>query len=270
MKRYISLLTTLFVLSASVFGGISVLSGPIDAAGAGSELMKAVTESQRHSSSALELRMVMTSPNGEQRVRTLQTLALEQQGVTKTMTVFLSPAAVKNTRMLTVEQPNGPADQWMFLPSLGKVKRVSASERSGSFMGSEFSYADMAALTSDDQQASHALIGYEIIDGTELAVVESIPLEKGDYGKTVSWIDPSRHAVVQVEFYGQDRITKLKTLTCNAFKTFGTTELATIMVMTSTSEARQTSIEVLQARFDISIPDGYFTIAFLETGRIVP
>ena len=58
---------------------------------------------------------------------------------------FLSPADVEDTGFLTYDydDPARDDDQWLYLPALTKTKRIASSDKSGSFMGSDFSYADM-------------------------------------------------------------------------------------------------------------------------------
>ena len=234
----------------------------------GSAIMADLAKAQRHTSSAMELRMTLIDGRDEQRVRTLQTLSLSENGQQKSITVFLSPAAVKNTRFLTFEYDDKADDQWIYLPSLGKVKRIAASERSGSFMGSDFTYADMASTTYDVDEATHTCIKEETYQQAHCLVIESIPNDGSDYGKTITWVDRDRLVDLKVEFYDKSSDELLKTLECSAIDYVSQSHIARHMVMTDAKGNHRTLLEILQIRIDIPINPNYFTVSFLETGRL--
>ena len=96
------------------------------------EIMQKVMDVQESNSAAMDIRFSLIDSKGEERERRIQTLALKDKGLTSTITVFLSPASVRNTRFLTRERADGGDDQWIFLPALGRVKRIAASEGGGS------------------------------------------------------------------------------------------------------------------------------------------
>ena len=234
----------------------------------GATIMHEVMEAQRSDSSALDIRLTLIDQNGSQRERRLQTLTITESGLTKTLTVFLSPASVKNTRFLTLEKQGGGNDQWIFLPSLGRVKRIAAQEEGGSFMGSDFTYADMGSTTYDDDQADHILIGEEMLAGNNCFIVESRPTVASEYGKTITWVDKVTYLPLKVEFYEKDAITVMKTLIGEDLTTIGSKWMTQTLTMTTAATNHSTRIEILQAKFDIPIDGRFFTIPFMETGRL--
>ena len=84
---------------------------PLIADDVGSTIMAELGNAQRHTSSAMELQMILIDGRNEQRVRSLQTLSLTEDGQQKSITVFLSRPAVKNTRFLTIEYDDKSDDQ---------------------------------------------------------------------------------------------------------------------------------------------------------------
>ncbi|MHC1692900.1 MAG: outer membrane lipoprotein-sorting protein [Sphaerochaetaceae bacterium] len=234
----------------------------------GSMIMEQVTEGQKASSSAMDIQMTLIDTKGTQHSRRLQILSRTESQETRTITVFLSPASVKNTRFLSVERPDGGDDQWIFLPALGKVKRIAASERSGSFMGSDFTYADMASFSYGGDEAQHTLLRQENLGNHTCHVVESIPKTVSDYGKTITWVDTTTFVAIQVEFYDNNGSNPVKTLTSENIQQVDGKWVARMMTMTTLATGHKTRIEMSQVTYNVTLDPAYFTVAFLETGRI--
>ena len=226
------------------------------------EIMSKVLDTQKSDSAALDVKLILVETNGTQRERRIQMLSKTVGDDTSTITVFLSPESVRNTRFLSKEV-NGQTEQYIFLPALKRVKRIASSEEGGSFMGSDFSYADMAATTYDTDEATHTLIS----DDATSYTVQSIPNKKNVYGKSVVKVDKTTFLPLRVEFYDLDGKTLLKTLVTEQQDYVDGRPIAKIMVMTTVATGHATRLEIVQARYDMAISDNYFTQKFLETGR---
>lgn len=235
----------------------------------GPSIMQRVMDTQAADSSAMDIRLTLIESSGENRERRIQTLTMNEDGLTNTITVFLSPASVKNTRFLTRQRPDGSNDQWIYLPALGRVKRIASSEGGGSFMGSDFTYADMASTTYDTDEANHILLRSETIDNRDAYVIESIPITSSDYGKTVIWVDKQTSLPLKVEFYDKDRNAVVKILSTDDIAYTEGRWVTKSITMTTVATNHSTRIEILQAKYDIPMNSGYFTTAFLETGRVL-
>jgi len=94
-------------------------------------------------SSIAQTEMILINASGQQSIRKLEMKTLEGENGDKTISTFLTPADVKGTKTLTHEHVDRDDDQWLYLPALKRVKRIASSNKSGSFMGSEFSYEDI-------------------------------------------------------------------------------------------------------------------------------
>ena len=222
-------------------------------------IMTKVMEVQSSKSSALDLLLTLKEAGGQTRERRIQTLSSSEGKETSTITIFLSPASVKNTRFLSLEN-----EQWIYLPALKRVKRIAASEEAGSFMGSDFSYADMDSTTYDADQASHTLLS----ENTQSYCIESVPFSSSVYGKTITWVDKTTYIPLAVEFYAKDKTTLIKTLTTEELEMVDNRWIAKKLTMTTLSSGHSTSMEILQAKYDLQLDEGYFTTRFLETGRL--
>ncbi len=260
--RYLTVLVMILALSTIV--GLAAVEQPPT----GASIMQKVTDAQTGTSSAIDIRMTLIDSKGEERERRIQTLSLTDTGIRKTITVFLTPASVRNTRFLSIEKTSGGDDQWIYLPALGKVKRIAATETGGSFMGSDFTYADMASTSYDATEAIHIIVRQETYAGRTCYVVESTPLKSSDYAKTITWVDTERHVAMKVEFYGSDANTMLKMLTSESVESIEGRWLAKKMTMQTLATGHRTVIEILQAKFNMPLNSSYFTVSFLETGRL--
>lgn len=259
MKRvkFVLIVTLLAVFPLSVF------------AQTGTSIMEKLQATQKSDSSAMDIKLSLIASNGEERERRIQTLSLTEGGLTSTITVFLSPASVKNTRFLMKENRSGGDDQWIFLPSIGRIKRIAASEGSGSFMGSDFSYSDMSSTTYDVDEATHTLLAEETLLGRESYLIESIPVTASDYGKTRIWVDKERYLPLRVDFYAQDGSSIVKRLITDEMAYMEGRWITKVITMTTLATNHSTRIEILQAKYNIPMNRGYFTTSFLETGRVL-
>ncbi len=235
----------------------------------GTEIMQRVQDVQKADSSAMDIRLGLIESNGEVRERRIQTLTLTENGLTNTITVFLAPASVKNTRFLTRQRSEGTDDQWIYLPALSRVKRIAASEGGGSFMGSDFSFSDMASTTYDTDEANHTLIGEETLNDRSTFIIESVPITASDYGMTKIWVDKETYLPLKVEFYEKDASTLLKRLITDEIAFTEGRWITKSITMTTIATNHSTRIEILQAKYNIPMNSGYFTTSFLETGRVL-
>ena len=115
---------------------------------------------------------------------------------------FLSPADVKDTGFLTYDYDDSDRDddQWLYLPALKKVKRIASSDKSGSFMGSDFTYADMTERKLDNYD--YTLMKETTVGDVPVWQVEAIPnnpkeIEETGYTKSVSFIRKDNYVVIR-------------------------------------------------------------------------
>ncbi|HNX44538.1 MAG TPA: outer membrane lipoprotein-sorting protein [Bacteroidales bacterium] len=146
---------------------------------------------------------------GNVRVREVTNATAKFGETTKTLIRFLSPADVKGTTILIYDYENKDDDMWIYLPSLRKTRRIVSSEKGKSFMGSEFSNADMSKPTMDD--FTYVLKGAETFNGKDCWKVESKCKDAGveqdnGYSRKIAWIDKGTCLTYKVEFYDANGI----------------------------------------------------------------
>jgi len=98
-----------------------------------------------YTSSISKTTMVLKNAQGVENLRKLEIKKMESKDGDKSLLTFLYPLDIKDTKLLSFEQIAADDKQWLYLPALKRVKRISSSNKSGSFMASEFSYEDIAS-----------------------------------------------------------------------------------------------------------------------------
>ncbi|MEA2098667.1 MAG: outer membrane lipoprotein-sorting protein, partial [Campylobacterota bacterium] len=118
----------------------------------GQEIAQKVHDRDDGDNSTSKMKMILIDKNGKKRIRDLQTFTKDKGEDKLKLMFFLTPADVKNIAFLThdFEDSNKDDDQWLYLPQLQKVKRIASSDKSSSFMGSDFTYSDMTSRNVDD------------------------------------------------------------------------------------------------------------------------
>ena len=163
--------------------------------------------------------MVLRDRQGRESVRQMRFKVLEVPGDgDKSLFVFDQPRDVQGTALLTHAHINIQDDQWLYLPALKRVKRISASTRSGSFMGSEFSYEDMSSP--EVEEYTYKYLRDEPCGELTCTVIEQFPLEeKSGYSRKVVWQDTGELRIWKMELYDRRR-SHLKTLTFDNYQQY--------------------------------------------------
>ncbi len=150
---------------------------------------------------AAELTMILRNSHGEESVRKIRNRVLEVEGDgDKSLTIFDTPRDVKGTAFLSFTHKTGPDDQWLYLPALKRVKRISSDNKSGPFMGSEFAYED---ITSQEvEKYTYKFLREEPLDGKPMFVIERYPVdEKSGYTRQMVWYDQDEYRIWKIDFY---------------------------------------------------------------------
>ena len=167
-----------------------------------------------------DMRMILKNRHGQQSVRSLRIRTLEVPGDgDKSLTIFDNPRDVKGTAFLSYTHKVGDDDQWLYLPALKRVKRISSRNKSGSFVGSEFSYEDIASQ--EVEKYTYKYLRDEKLTGRDCFVIERYPVDKKNSGYTrqVIWMDKEAYRVWKIDYYDRKN-TLLKTLTASDYRPY--------------------------------------------------
>jgi len=212
--------------------------------------------------------LIMTIENsrGNQRVRKIKQFVKTVKNGEKKIMYFLSPADVKNTSFMTwsYDDESKSDDQWIYLPALKKVKRISSDSKGDYFMGSDFTYDDLGDRHPMDD--THTILREEVMGGKETIVIESIPKdEEYMYSRTVTWVMKDTWIGLKKEFYDEDD-DLLKILTVDAQKSFGDVIILTKVKMHNIQRNQFTIMEFSNVEIDKGIPNNKFSERMMKRG----
>ncbi|CAM2064301.1 Outer membrane lipoprotein-sorting protein [Sulfidibacter corallicola] len=148
-----------------------------------------------------EMVMVLINAHGDkvERKMTTKTRETNDDG-DQSISVFLWPADVKGTKMLTWTHKDDDDDQWLYMPALKRVKRISSRNKSGAFMGSEFAYEDLGSQ--EVEKYHHKFIEETTLDGREIWKMERVPTsKKSGYSKQITYVDKEYHQPLRIEYF---------------------------------------------------------------------
>lgn len=158
-----------------------------------------------------DMKMILKNKQGDSHTRTMRITTLEVEGDgDKSLLSFDNPRDIKGTAFLSHTHSLKPDDQWLYLPALKRVKRISSANKSGPFVGSEYAYEDLASQ--EVEKYKYKWLRDEAIDGRDQYVIERYPQYKhSGYTRQIVWLDKEMYQPTKLEFYDRKNA-QLKTL----------------------------------------------------------
>ncbi len=163
--------------------------------------------------------MVLRNRFGQESSRAMKVKGMEMPADgDRTLTVFQSPGDVKGTAFLSFTHKTGPDDQWLYLPSVKRVKRIASKNKSGPFMGSEFAYEDIS--TQEIEKYSYRFLGESAVNDTPCYSIERIPVSsESGYSKQIAHFDREHYRPQKVEYFDR-KGAPLKTLSYEGYRQY--------------------------------------------------
>ncbi len=215
-----------------------------------------------------EMTMTLKNKQGNESKRSIRTKTLEVPGDgDKSLSIFDTPKDVKGTAFLTFSHKIGDDEQWLYLPALKRVKRINSRNKSGSFMGSEFAYEDIASQ--EVEKYTYKYLGEDTYQGQSCFVMESYPVDKkySGYTKRISWLDTTEYRLHKIEFYDRKK-SLLKTLTVGEYQQYlGKYWRPGIMTMVNHQTGKSTVLNWTDYTFQTGLTDKDFNSTSLKRVR---
>ena len=211
--------------------------------------------------------MVLRNKQGQESRRSLRVKVLEvEEDGNKSLFVFDEPRDVQGTAFLIHAHKVEADDQWLYLPALKRVKRISSSNRSGSFMGSEFSYEDLGAQ--EVEKYTYRYLRDEPCGELTCTVSERVPTDKkSGYSRQLVWQDKDELRVWKVEYYDR-KDAHLKTLTVADYEQYlDRYWQAGAMAMVNHLTGKSTDLSWTDYQFGADLNDRDFTQTGLKRVR---
>ncbi len=163
------------------------------------------------------LKMTLISPSNQTAERTLRVKSLDLgKNGDRSLMIFDTPRDVSGTALLSHTRADSEDLQWLYLPAIARVKQISARNKSGPFMASEFAFEDI--VTPYWQKFSYQFVREEKCDALTCFVLERKPTDSNSgYTKQLVWIDKQDYLQHRIEYYDR-KDSLLKVYTATDFK----------------------------------------------------
>lgn len=253
--------------------GLSVtpLTARAQTAPAGREIAQKARDAMRLDGSEGVSTLTIRNARGQERVRKVAQVSktFDNGETEKRLLRFVAPADIKGTGLLTYDYESKDDDVWLFLGASRKTRRIISSEKSRSFMGSEFSYSDITPPSLDDFE--YKVTGSESIDGEDCWILESRPKsdkvrDENGYSRRTGYIGKKDFVVRKAVYYDENG-ELWKELTAKDVREIDPDKhryRAMEMTMVNKQNGRVSIMKVEDLRLRKDIPDDYFTTRYLE------
>ena len=205
----------------------------------------------------------LTDDRGNERQREVAFIERDRDNIRETRLLIQQPLDVKGTAILLksdADKVSSEDDIWLYLPALKKVKRLSAANKRGRFVGSEFSYTDLEWLRVED--FSYQLLAEETWQGAPVYKLEALPvapevIKKTGYSKKVLWLNPAYDMIVKAVYF-DERERELKTMQVDEISKQQGYWTAMVQTIHNLQSGRTTKMVVNEIEYDTAIPTKHF------------
>ncbi len=144
-----------------------------------------------------DMRMIIYNSNGNTRNRSISSFSYNKDDQEKSLLVFEEPANVRGTGFLTLSDGNSEV-QKLYLPALGRIQTITASQKADRFMGSDFTYEDLGDQNPDDYD-------FELIqEKNKTAVLKAVKKENSQYAYIKFYINTERYSLEKAEYFDEE------------------------------------------------------------------
>ncbi len=239
----------------------------------GEQVAKNINARNEGISQSRNMQMILTDKRGKERIR--ETISYRKYFGDEKRTVihYLTPRNVKKTAFLTFDYPDVDKDddQWLYLPAMRKVRRISASDRGDYFLGTDFTYEDIkkeSKVTLEDY--TRKTLRKEVLNGNPSYVIEATPVnadvaEELGYGKVIQWVDKNIWMTRKSEFY-DTRGKLLKTTLFKDIKQIDSIWTAHRLEVDNHKTGHKTVFVFTDVIYDKEVRDDFFTQRAIRRG----
>ena len=216
-----------------------------------------------------EITMTLINKKGKSRVRELkQILKRDEAKNRSTLLTFISPQDVKGTGFLSIEHTHEDDDQWLYLPALKKSRRISASDKTDNFMGSDFTYEDLD--TEDLANFNYKIVGNEMLHDTQHFVIEATPRnvkkeKESGYGKRIIYVRNDNYIISKIKFFDKKGVFFKEMIAANIKKIENSEKWRAFKrEVTNMKTGHKTILNFKNISIDIGVAEDQFTKRNLE------
>ncbi len=249
IKLIIISIMFLLIFSASVLSFGQELTGE--------EIISKVNELINQDTVQAKVKMTITTTSGQKRIFVYDSYS-KNKGE-KNLIRYIEPKRVKGQAILMLNYAN---DIWIYFPRTKRIRKLASQSKSQKMEGSDFSYEDTGASDAFIIDFTSKKLGSEKKEGYDCYKIEMIRKEGSEtgYSRLIMWIIKDKFFPVVIDYYDRDNPELLiKTLVQYDIKEIDGIPTATKMVMYNKQENSQTSIEMLEVKYNLNLEDSLFT-----------
>ncbi len=250
---------------AALAAAILLLAGAVHAAGDARALLSTAESRHRTKSQEYAGELTVVNRDGKVRRKAWKSYREGYAGDAKVLVRFTGPPEVRGVGFLSLARPGKSADQWLYLPSMKRERRIASQDRDASFVGTDFSYEDMEEF--DHKRFAVALAGEQMVDGFPCHVIEARPDEKGGksvYERKVLFLRQDILYLVREDLYRKGEKEPGKRLTLSDIREVDGHWVAKRLEMTDLGKGSRTTVILKKIAFDRPQPPGRFTLQNLN------
>jgi hypothetical protein len=248
----------------SLLLALLALSGPALA----DDARKLLVESEaRHRTKSQQYagQLTVAAKDGKVRKKSWRSWREGYAGDAKLLIRFTAPPEVKGVSFLSLGKPGLSPDQWLYLPSMKRERRIATQDRDTSFVGTDFNYEDMEEF--DQAKFDVSSKGEEIVDGQACWKIEARPLEKSGkslYERKLLWLRKDILFMVKQEIVRKGEKEVAKRLVLSDLQQVDGHWVAKKLEMSDLKKGSRTTIVLEELAFDRPQPAGRFTLQNLN------
>jgi hypothetical protein len=231
-------------------------------------IMKRVNDRDDGKDAYAKVEMFLTAAGGYSEKRSLIQAYKYFGGLRKTYTRFTEPASIDGTSFLSWQRGNDlDDDQFLYLPELGRDRRIVSSQKDGDFVNTDFTYEDMQERSVDKD--NHTLVREEKIGTYDCWVIESAPKDpaSSQYRRWVAWVPKDIYVPLRVEFYTKVVRQPTKVLTVSKLQKINGIWTVMSVEMKNLERKHATILRTLEVKYNRGVPDRMFTRPYLKTPK---
>ena len=251
MVKQISLLTILFITLVSTAFTQTLNS---------TDIVKKAYYNVRSESYSMNMSMKVVRPTWSREL----TFKSWSKGADYGMMVIQAPAKDKGISNLRIK-----SEGWTWLPSIERTTKISPSQMSQSWMGSDFTNEDLLKEASIVNDYTHTFLTEEKYQEVNCFKIQATPKPNAAvvWSKVILWISKDDVLQRKAEYYDEDG-TLINTLIYSNFQTLGGKKIAATMEMIpSNKKAQKTIVTISVANFNEKLSNDFFSTEKMKTAH---
>jgi hypothetical protein len=246
-------------------GILVLLSGRVSGGEDARALLSEAESRHRTGSQEYAGELTVVNKDGKARKKGWKSFREGYAGDARNLIRFVDPPEVKGVGFLSLARPGKTADQWLYLPSMKRERRIASQDRDASFVGTDFNYEDMEEF--DHKRFGVELKGEQLLDGRPCYVIEANPVEEGGrsvYGKKILFLRKDILYLVREDIYRKGEKEPGKRFLLSDLRNVDGHWVAMRLEMTDLKKGSRTTVLLTEIVFDRPQPGDRFTLRNLN------